>query len=66
MSCILCLGGAANFYSHVCLIWVKLDIRELHIMLLSSWEFSESWCRADCAYVMNINRIILCRYCETV
>jgi hypothetical protein len=59
MNVVFCLGGSVNFYSHVCLIWVKLDIRELHIMLLSSLEFSENWCRAGYAYVMNINKIIL-------
>jgi len=66
MNVIPCLGGSVNFYSHVCLIWVKLGIRELHIMLLSSWKFSENWCRAGYAYVVNINEIILCKYCETV
>jgi len=66
MNVVLCLGGSVNFCSHVCLIWVKLEIRELHIMLLSRWEFSENWCRAGYAYIMIINKIILCRYCETL
>lgn len=42
MKVVLCLGESLNIYSHVCLIWVKSDIRELHIMLLSSWEFREN------------------------
>jgi len=58
MNVTLCSGGSVNFCSHVCLIWVKLDIRELHVMLLSSWKFSDSWCRAGCVYVKNTNKII--------
>jgi hypothetical protein len=67
MNTIFYLGASENFYVHLLLIWVELDISELqHKMLLSICEFSENWCREGCIFLMDINNIILCRYCKTV
>jgi hypothetical protein len=55
-------GGVHEFLSVLLtrLIWVKFDIRDLHIMLFTVCDFCENRPREGCAFLMGINEISLC------
>jgi hypothetical protein len=60
LKAIFTCGRKSSFVQtlHVCCpMRLKFSIRDLHIMLLSIYEFHENWRRASLAFVVGVNEI---------